>query len=101
MPFADDVRRYRFASLDNLVSKKGESITDHTYIPTRAQLEAMDLFVDGMDLMEAGKKDEDEYIPFLYTAYQCSRPVLRAPSNLGTATRGSILYNPTTLPFTE
>lgn len=59
MPFADDVRKYTFASLDNLVSKKGEVITEHPYIPTKEQLDAMDNFVDSMDLMEAGEKDEE------------------------------------------
>ncbi|KAJ7630413.1 SPOC domain-like protein [Roridomyces roridus] len=59
MPFADDVRKYTFASLDNLVSKKGEEITEHPYIPTEKQLEAMDNFVDNMDLMDAGDKDEE------------------------------------------
>ncbi|KAJ7604911.1 SPOC like C-terminal domain-containing protein [Roridomyces roridus] len=59
MPFADDVRKYTFASLDHLVSKKGEEITEHPYIPTENQLEAMDNFVDNMDLMEAGDKDEE------------------------------------------
>ncbi|KAJ7171774.1 SPOC domain-like protein [Mycena crocata] len=29
MPFADDVRKYTFASLDHLVSKKGEELTEH------------------------------------------------------------------------
>ncbi|KAJ6519234.1 ku80-like protein [Mycena sanguinolenta] len=59
MPFADDVRKYTFASLDNLVSKKGEVLKEHAYIPTEAQLGAMDAFVDAMDLMEAGEKDEE------------------------------------------
>ncbi|KAF9448857.1 SPOC domain-like protein [Macrolepiota fuliginosa MF-IS2] len=59
MPFADDVRRYTFASLDNLVSKTGEQITKHPYIPTEIQLDAMDNFVDAMDLMTAGEKDEE------------------------------------------
>ncbi|KAJ7480055.1 SPOC domain-like protein [Mycena galericulata] len=59
MPFADDVRKYTFASLDNLVSKKGEVLKEHPYIPTEKQLEAMDNFVDGMDLMDAGEKDEE------------------------------------------
>ncbi|KAG7096429.1 hypothetical protein E1B28_003866 [Marasmius oreades] len=59
MPFADDVRKYTFASLDRLVSKKGEVLTEHPYIPTEEQQEAMDDFVDAMDLMEAGPKDED------------------------------------------
>ncbi|KAJ6569542.1 SPOC like C-terminal domain-containing protein [Mycena capillaripes] len=59
MPFADDVRKYTFASLDNLVSKKGEVLKEHAYLPTEAQLEAMDNFVDAMDLMDAGDKDEE------------------------------------------
>lgn len=61
MPFADDVRKYTFASLDHLVSKKGEVITEHPYIPTEEQCEAMDAFVDSMDLMDAGEKDEEGY----------------------------------------
>lgn len=58
MPFADDVRRYTFPSLSTLISRSGETITKHPYIPTEEQLEAMDNFVDAMDLMEAGEKDE-------------------------------------------
>jgi ATP-dependent DNA helicase 2 subunit 2 len=61
MPFADDVRKYTFASLDKLVSKKGELITEHPYLPTKEQLDAMDKFVDSMDLMDAGDKDQDGY----------------------------------------
>jgi ATP-dependent DNA helicase 2 subunit 2 len=59
MPFADDVRKYTFTSLDNLISKKGEVITSHPYIPTVEQLAAIDKFVDAMDLMEAGERDEE------------------------------------------
>ena len=59
MPFADDVRKYTFPSLMNLLNKKGERVTEHPYIPTEAQCAAMDDFVDSMDLMEAGEKDDD------------------------------------------
>ncbi|KAF7306399.1 Ku domain-containing protein [Mycena indigotica] len=59
MPFADDVRKYMFASLDKLVSKKGEILTEHPFLPTEPQLEAMDDFVDAMDLMHHGDKDEE------------------------------------------
>lgn len=62
MPFADDVRKYTFASLDNLISKKGEKITSHPYIPTKEQQDAMDNFVDAMDLMEAGEMDAEGYV---------------------------------------
>lgn len=59
MPFADDVRKYTFASLDKLVNKKGEEITSHPYLPTNVQMKAIDDFVDAMDLMQAGEKDEE------------------------------------------
>jgi len=59
MPFADDVRRYTFASLDKLISKSGEVITKHPYIPTEFQQDIMNDFVDAMDLMTAGDKDEE------------------------------------------
>ncbi|KIJ59827.1 hypothetical protein HYDPIDRAFT_118081 [Hydnomerulius pinastri MD-312] len=59
MPFADDVRHYTFPSLSTLISRSGERIAKHPYLPTEEQLEAMDKFVDAMDLMGAGEKDED------------------------------------------
>ncbi|KAI0770992.1 SPOC domain-like protein [Trametes elegans] len=59
MPFADDVRNFPFASLENLVNKKGEALKEHPYIPTNEQMDAMTEFVDAMDLMEAGEKDEE------------------------------------------
>ncbi len=59
MPFADDVRMYTFPSLNELVSKKGEKITEHPHKPTKEQEDAMDNFVDAMDIMQAGDKDEN------------------------------------------
>lgn len=59
MPFADDVRRYVFPPLLNPVSKKGEKVEIHPFLPTREQEEAMEKFVDSMDLMQAGEKDEE------------------------------------------
>jgi ATP-dependent DNA helicase 2 subunit 2 len=59
MPFADDVRKHSFASLERLVSKKGETLTSHPYLPTQEQQSAMDSLLDAMDLMDAGDKDEE------------------------------------------
>ncbi|KAF8845541.1 ku80-like protein [Paxillus ammoniavirescens] len=59
MPFADDVRHYTFPSLSTLTSRSGERITKHAYLPTEEQLEAMDKFVDAMDLTDAGEEEED------------------------------------------
>ncbi|KAF5361629.1 hypothetical protein D9758_007384 [Tetrapyrgos nigripes] len=58
MPFADDVRKYNFASLENLVSKKGEVLAEHPYLPTNEQCKAMENFVEAMDLMKAEKDPE-------------------------------------------
>lgn len=59
VPFAEDIRRYSFPSLDRYVSKKGEVLTEHPYIPTSEMGAAMDSWVDSMDLTDAGAKDEN------------------------------------------
>ena len=53
------MRNFPFASLEHLISKKGEVIEKHPYLPTEEQVEAMENFVDAMDLMDVGKKDEE------------------------------------------
>lgn len=59
MPFADDVRKYTFPSLETLYNKAGEEVIGHPYLPTGAQQDAMDKFVEAMDLTSAGEKDEN------------------------------------------
>ncbi|OSD05649.1 SPOC domain-like protein [Trametes coccinea BRFM310] len=59
MPFAEDVRNFPFASLETLINRKGEVVKEHPYLPTKEQMSAMADFVDAMDLMDAGEKDED------------------------------------------
>uniref|UniRef100_D8QKI4 ATP-dependent DNA helicase II subunit 2 n=1 Tax=Schizophyllum commune (strain H4-8 / FGSC 9210) TaxID=578458 RepID=D8QKI4_SCHCM len=76
MPFADDVRKYTFPSLMNLLNKKGERVTEHPYIPTEAQCAAMDDFVDSMDLMEAGEKDDDGKRGQWFTTIESYNPAL-------------------------
>lgn len=95
MPFADDVRKYTFASLDNLVSRKGEVITEHPYIPTKEQLDAMDNFVDSMDLMEAGEKDEEGCVSSMPIC-----PSSYVSAITATVPRGMILFCRTTPPST-
>ncbi|CAE6431494.1 unnamed protein product [Rhizoctonia solani] len=59
VPFAEDVRRYPFPSLDRYVTKKNEVLEEHPYIPTSDMNAAMDDWVDNMDLTDAGPKDEN------------------------------------------
>ncbi|KAK0446455.1 SPOC domain-like protein [Desarmillaria tabescens] len=78
MPFADDVRKYTFASLDHLVNKRGEVVTEHPYLPTEEQLDAMDKFVDAMDVMAAGEKnDEGNREPWFDTRYSYNPAIHR------------------------
>lgn len=70
MPFADDVRKYTFASLNKLVNNKGEVVTKHPYKPTNEQLDAMENFVDALNLMEAGEEDDEGYVQMTSSTQQ-------------------------------
>ena len=65
-------------------------MTTHPYLPTHEQMEAMDSFVDAMDLMQAGEKDDDGYYSQLFP----SRQVLQDLS--GTDHHGTTLVYHTT-----
>lgn len=58
LPFAEDVRTYRFAPLDRVITISGTTLTTHRNIPTEALDKAMSAYVDGMDLTEFGKDDD-------------------------------------------
>ncbi|CAE6491403.1 unnamed protein product [Rhizoctonia solani] len=59
IPFAEDIRRYNFPSLDQYTTKKGEVLKEHPYIPTSEMEAAMEDWVDSMDLTDAGPRDEN------------------------------------------
>lgn len=59
LPFAEDVRTYRFAPLDRIVTTSGTTIrTGHRYLPSDDLQQAMDTYVDGMDLSTFGRDDD-------------------------------------------
>ena len=58
LPFAEDVRVYRFAPLDKVISSTGEIITKHRFLPGDELKNAMSDFVDSMDLSTFGKDEE-------------------------------------------
>lgn len=62
LPFAEDVRSYKFPPLDRVVTVSGKIITEHRNLPTDDLKEAMSDYVDAMDLSDFGK-DEDGYLP--------------------------------------
>jgi len=58
LPFAEDVRVYRFPPLDKVITAKGEVITKHRNLPTDDLVDAMSDYVDSMDLSTFGEDDE-------------------------------------------
>lgn len=61
LPFAEDVRSYRFPPLDRVVTVSGRIITEHRNLPTNDLKSAMSDYVDRMDLSTLGK-DDNGYI---------------------------------------
>lgn len=59
MPFAEDLRRFAFPSLDIIKDKNGQPREKHAFLPTPSVQDAMDDLVLGYDLSDAGPKDEE------------------------------------------
>jgi len=53
-----------FPSLTHLVNRKGKDVTEHPTIPTDAQTEAMDDFIDAMNLVEPNSTAENPHSSF-------------------------------------
>ena len=58
LPFAEDVRTYKFPPLDRIVTVSGKVLTEHRNIPNEGLRNAMDNFVDHMDLSLFGTNEE-------------------------------------------
>ena len=58
LPFAEDVRFYRFPPLDRVIGASGATIKKHRHLPTDDLVEAMSDYVDSMDLSTFGKDGE-------------------------------------------
>jgi ATP-dependent DNA helicase 2 subunit 2 len=56
LPFAEDVRTYRFPPLDRVITVSGKVVTEHRNLPNKDLLDAMSEYVDSMDLVVT---DED------------------------------------------
>lgn len=51
LPFAEDVRNYRFPPLDQVVTVTGKKLTEHErFLPSNELQEVMNDYVDAMDL---------------------------------------------------
>ena len=83
LPFAEDLRSYRFPPLDTVITVSGKVIREHRNLPNDALSAAMNDYVDRMDLSDLGKDDEgnpaeymsitDTYSPILHRIDQAVR----------------------------
>jgi ATP-dependent DNA helicase 2 subunit 2 len=58
VPFAEDVRSYRFPPLDKVFTVSGKAITEHRNLPNDDLMAAMSDYVDHMDLSQFDRTDE-------------------------------------------
>ncbi|OJJ51346.1 hypothetical protein ASPZODRAFT_127412 [Penicilliopsis zonata CBS 506.65] len=58
LPFAEDVRTYRFPPLDKVITVSGKVITEHRNLPNDALLDAMSEYVDSMELVDVDENGE-------------------------------------------
>lgn len=66
LPFAEDVRSYKFPPLDRVLTVSGKEVKVHRHLPSDELLDAMSEYVDLMDLAPAATDDEPtppEYAP--------------------------------------
>jgi ATP-dependent DNA helicase 2 subunit 2 len=64
LPFAEDVRTYRFPPLDRVVTVNGQTLTKHRLLPSDELADAMSDYVDAMDLSTAAIGDDGERAEF-------------------------------------
>ncbi|KAL2074790.1 hypothetical protein VTL71DRAFT_8569 [Oculimacula yallundae] len=58
LPFAEDIRVYRFPPLDKVIGSSGAVITKHRYLPSDELADAMSDYVDSMDISTFGEDDD-------------------------------------------
>lgn len=71
LPFAEDVRSYRFPPLDKVITVSGKELTEHRNLPSDKLSRSMDDFVDSMRLVDDDQDEEmtmeDTFSPVLHT----------------------------------
>lgn len=72
LPFAEDLRQYRFPPLDKILTVSGKSLTSHRNLPSAELQSAMDSFVDSMSLVRSTDEGEEER----FAMEDCFSPLL-------------------------
>ncbi|OOF94618.1 hypothetical protein ASPCADRAFT_148392 [Aspergillus carbonarius ITEM 5010] len=64
LPFAEDVRTYRFPPLDRVITVSGKVVTQHRNLPNDYLMDAMDKYVKSMELPDTDENgDSTESLP--------------------------------------
>ncbi|KAL4892990.1 SPOC like C-terminal domain-containing protein [Aspergillus ambiguus] len=64
LPFAEDVRTYRFPPLDKVITVSGKVVTQHRNLPNDDLLDAMSKYVNSMELVDKDESgDPSEGLP--------------------------------------
>ncbi|KAK5275302.1 ATP-dependent DNA helicase yku80, partial [Exophiala xenobiotica] len=69
LPFAEDMRSYRFPPLDKVLTVSGKELTEHRNLPSQRLVKSMSDFVDNMSLMDNEEEImamEDTFSPVLH-----------------------------------
>ncbi|KAI2642645.1 Ku70/Ku80 N-terminal alpha/beta domain-containing protein [Xylaria nigripes] len=103
LPFAEDIRDYSFPPLGKVITLQGNTITEnHRNLPSRELQEAMDDYVDAMDISYWEKDDEggrtmeyaaveDVFNPLLHRVNQVIQHRATYPNQLMPPTRAILL----------
>lgn len=59
IPFAEDIRTYRFPPLDKVITVSGKVVTEHRNLPNDDLVNAMSQYVDNMELVD---HDEEGFV---------------------------------------
>lgn len=60
LPFAEDLRSYRFPSLDKVMTVSGKELKQHRNLPSTKLLDAVSAYVDAMDLSTHSTDDDGQ-----------------------------------------
>lgn len=66
LPFAEDVRSYRFPPLDKVVTVSGKILTEHRNLPSDKLTSTMSEYIDQLDLSTFGRDDEGYAVIFCF-----------------------------------
>ncbi|KAF2455774.1 SPOC like C-terminal domain-containing protein [Lineolata rhizophorae] len=58
LPFAEDLRDYKFPPLDRIITISGKKLVEHRYLPSDDLMNAMSDYVDSMDISTFAKDEE-------------------------------------------